>query len=126
MKSFSLVSYWAQNRQKGHLSGSQSATSDSRPSGESDPLVNATGPDPWAVLLVETSLNLRELNVSLRKLLIINHEEVKCFCENICPMNRLEFLFQMRTKIYSHQKSETFHFWQEKERAAKTKGWSQA
>jgi hypothetical protein len=29
-------------------------------------------------------------------------------------------------KTYSHQISETFHFWQENERAAKTKGWSQA
>jgi hypothetical protein len=110
MKSFSLVSYWAQNRQKGHLSGSQSATSDSRPSGESDRLVNATGPDPWAVLLVETSLNLRELNVSLKKLLIINYEEVKRFCENICPMHRLEFLFQMRTKTYSRQEVKRFIF----------------
>jgi hypothetical protein len=109
MKSFSLVSYWAQNRQKGHLSASQSATSDSRRSGESDRLVNATGPDPWAVLLVETSLNLWELNVSLKKLLIINYEEVKGFCENICPMRRLKFLFQMRTKTYP-PRSEAFHF----------------
>jgi hypothetical protein len=71
MKSFSLVSYWAQNRQKGHLSGSQSATSDSRPSGESDRLVNAIGPDPWAVS-AQSPLNLRRLNVSVKE--PVNHK----------------------------------------------------
>jgi hypothetical protein len=37
-------------------------------------------------------------------------------------MHRLDFLFQMRTDLFSPKKIKRFIFWQENERAAKTKG----